>query len=182
MWLPIPEFPNYEASDTGDIRSLGWKCKRGSVGAIENKLGKILKPSLRFRRGKLVCLTVNLRINGSLHTERVHRLVLQTFIGPCPVGMEGCHNDGNPANNALSNLRWDTHKSNAADSKVHGTASKPPVHLGEDHPLTKLSESDVLAIRQHPHKRGSDTALGRKYRTSSQTIRRIRLREVWNHI
>lgn len=51
----------------------------------------------------------------------VHRLVLETFVGPCPEGMEACHApDYEPANNRLCNLRWDTPKANSADKKLYG--------------------------------------------------------------
>ena len=33
-----------------------------------------------------------------------HRLVLETHVGPCPVGHSGDHNDMDPTNNALENL------------------------------------------------------------------------------
>lgn len=49
----------------------------------------------------------------------VHRLVLTAFVGPCPDGMEGCHNDGDQANNSLANLRWDTPDANGADRVNH---------------------------------------------------------------
>lgn len=52
----------------------------------------------------------------------VHRLVLQTFIGDCPVGMEACHGDGDKQNPTLKNLRWDTHRNNMVlDGKRLGT-------------------------------------------------------------
>lgn len=57
--------------------------------------------------------------NGKTH--KVHHLVLNAFIGLRPKGMEACHNDGNPANNHISNLRWDTHGNNERDKYLHGT-------------------------------------------------------------
>jgi hypothetical protein len=33
--------------------------------------------------------------------------------------METCHNNGNPADNRLENLRWDTHVANEADKRLH---------------------------------------------------------------
>lgn len=47
--------------------------------------------------------------------------MLTAFVGPCPDGMEGCHNDGDPHNNRLDNLRWDTRANNARDAIRHGT-------------------------------------------------------------
>ncbi|WP_248099523.1 HNH endonuclease signature motif containing protein [Corynebacterium kefirresidentii] len=53
--------------------------------------------------------------------KKVHRLVMAAFVGPCPDGMEVCHNDGNPANNYVGNLRYDTHQANYADMFIHNT-------------------------------------------------------------
>lgn len=47
----------------------------------------------------------------------VHRLVLETFIGPAPIGRtEVHHKDGNRSNNSLDNLEWVSRKEN--DSHV----------------------------------------------------------------
>lgn len=52
--------------------------------------------------------------------RRVHLLVLETFVGPRPHGMFGCHNDGDKDNNRLENLRWDTASNNSYDTVRHG--------------------------------------------------------------
>lgn len=36
----------------------------------------------------------------------LHRIVLETFCGPCPSDYEGHHRDENPKNNSLANLEW----------------------------------------------------------------------------
>lgn len=77
--------------------------------------------------------------------HRVHCLVLQAFIGPRPVGQQGCHDDDNPDNNALKNLRWDTPKGNIADRKKL---------MGESNPSAKLTDAqkaEVLAARKAGH-------------------------------
>jgi|ETNvirnome_2_300_1030623.scaffolds.fasta_scaffold02835_3 hypothetical protein len=71
-----------------------------------------------------------------------HRAVLESFVGPCPPGMFGCHNDGDPSNNRLENLRWDTPKANSQDMVKHGHSTR-----GVKNNTTKLSESEVLEIR-----------------------------------
>ncbi len=50
--------------------------------------------------------------------------------------MEGCHNNGNPADNRLSNLRWDTPANNCADKRRHGTISE------------KVTDAQVVEIRR----------------------------------
>jgi hypothetical protein len=63
---------------------------------------------------------VNLRLpDGELWHVHIHVLVLTTFVGPRPDGHEGCHNNGEPSDNRLVNLRWDTPCANQADKLVH---------------------------------------------------------------
>ena len=50
----------------------------------------------------------------------VHQLVAEAFIGPRPPGLHVCHNDGDPANNQPSNLRYDTPSENSYDTVRHG--------------------------------------------------------------
>ena len=52
--------------------------------------------------------------------RRVHHLVLEAFVGPCPVGLEGCHWDDDKDTNHLNNLRWDTHGANMNDAVRNG--------------------------------------------------------------
>jgi hypothetical protein len=54
--------------------------------------------------------------------------------------MEGCHWNGNPADNRLTNLRWDTPAGNAADRERHGTNRRPPIaECREGHPLDEAN-------------------------------------------
>jgi len=71
----------------------------------------------------------------------VHRLVLEAFVGICPGGMQCAHNDGDPSNNNLSNLRWDTPLNNSRDKIVHGTSG-----VGEKNSMAKMSNSTASWI------------------------------------
>lgn len=64
---------------------------------------------------------VSLSKNGRVIAARIAPLVLAAFVGPCPDGMEGCHNDGDCTNDLLSNLRWDTRSANNLDAVRHHT-------------------------------------------------------------
>lgn len=98
---------DYEVSDRGRVRSLpGY-----------NRAGGFLKP----RPTQDGHLRVDLSRGNRAKSMYVHRLVLIAFVGPCPEGMEGCHFDGNPSNNVVSNLRWDTRSANILDAVRHGT-------------------------------------------------------------
>jgi hypothetical protein len=112
-WLPIPGFEGlYVVSDLGRVASL--------------------RRRLVMTPGEVAygyAMGINLTKNGRTVTHNVHKLVMLAFVGPRPKGMQICHNDGDPKNNALSNLRYDTPQGNAEDSKRHGTS----FHLNKRH-------------------------------------------------
>ncbi len=126
---------HYEISDTGELRSLDrvvtytgrWQGKK------HPHKGRALAQKTTRLGYRAVCLY---RDQQCQHV-RVHRLVLEAFVGPCPDGMEACHNDGDRQNNHLSNLRWDTHSNNVQDSIKHGTqAGARKTHCPRNHEYT----------------------------------------------
>lgn len=105
-WRPVVGYEGfYEVSDQGRVRSL----HRGEP--------YVLKPIKIVSGGYL---TVALSRNNAQTMSRIHRLVLLAFVGEAPDGMVACHNDGDPTNNRLSNLRWDTYSENIHDVVRHG--------------------------------------------------------------
>lgn len=112
-WLPIPGYEGaYEVSDRGRVRSLARLDARG-----RRRTGK-LRSLVRQPSGHF---TVALCTNRVQRKFLVHHLVLLAFVGPRPAGQEGCHWDDDPANNHLTNLRWDTRAANVRDSVRNGT-------------------------------------------------------------
>lgn len=119
QWRPVIGWEGaYEVSDAGRVRSIDRVVHR-SDGVISLIRGKLLKPcAMPGGRGHLF---VNLSAPGvGARLESVHRLVLIAFVGQAPDGMECCHNDGDPTNNQLANLRWDTRSENMRDRFRHG--------------------------------------------------------------
>jgi hypothetical protein len=101
-----------------------------------------------------------------------HIIVLEAFVGPRPSpAHEGCHNDGNGANNALSNLRWDTAKGNQADRVRHGTTCR-----GRDM-RPKLTAEIVSQIRSRPDVTAVEWA--RQLGCSRATIVKARRGTTW---
>jgi hypothetical protein len=100
----IPDFEGYYV--TRDGRILG-------------KADKFMVPKVE-KSGHL-SIRAQLKRNGKRKTKylAIHRAVLLAWVGPCPPGMQACHNDGNPANNRVENLRWDTHAANQRDRWIH---------------------------------------------------------------
>lgn len=106
----------------------------------------------------------------------VHRLVLMAFVGPCPEGMEGCHADGNRANNSLVNLRWDTREANEKDKVQHGTSNR-----GERNGNAKLTYEKANAIRTEYELGVSGyRKLAKRFGVSPDTIRSIIRRGGWS--
>lgn len=122
----------YEVSDLGRVRSLDRAVR--SRGGFRLTRGCLLKPQKHSRGYAQVGL--------GRRTALVHRLVLDAFRGPCPDGMEGCHNNGVRTDNRLDNLRYDTPVSNAQDRRVHGTNG-----AGECNAKAKLTSEQVAEIR-----------------------------------
>lgn len=111
VFRKLEGWPGYGVDTDGNV----WSCWRLGPGAKGfSDAWRKLKPG----GGKY--LHVHLRKNGRSYSVRVHKLVAETFLGPCPPGKETCHRDDNPRNNRLSNLRWDTHKSNCVDRRRNG--------------------------------------------------------------
>lgn len=107
----------------------------------------------------------------------VHRLVLTAFRGPCPEGMQACHCDGDPRNNALGNLRWDTPTANHADKRKHGT------HLqGEDIFGAKLTASDVSEMRSAHAAGATSGELARQFGVTKENAWMVVTRRTWRHV
>lgn len=115
-WLPVTGYEGYyEVSDLGRVRSLN-RIIRHKSGTIYPVRGRVLKGVVRPDGH----LRVTLSVDAVKQVRFVHRLVLEGFVGACPLGMQCCHNNGNPTDNRLINLRWDTSSANHLDRLVHG--------------------------------------------------------------
>jgi len=132
----LPEWPGYGVDTDGYL----WSClvPGPGFGKFKNKWTR-LKSNSTSSNGRII---IGLS-NGKIQVKKqLHRLIIETFIGPCPEGLETCHNNGNHTDNRLSNLRYGTHKQNMADKIKHGTSVR-----GDRHPISKLDVKKVREIR-----------------------------------
>ncbi len=112
------------------------------------------------------------------HTNKlIHVLVLEAFVGPRPKGAFACHYDGDPTNNRLSNLRWDTWASNIADMRRHGTLA-----AGADKPQAKLTDEDVIAIRCLRRRGVQISRIADVFGVSGTTVSKIAAGKKWKHL
>ena len=172
-WKPIPSFEGlYEVSDAGQVKSLS-RVETTSAGWTRTKNEKLLK-QFSDRYGRLY---VDVCSRYKRHRWYIHRLVLTAFCGPCPEGMEACHNDGNQTNNCLSNLRWDTHVSNLSDKINHGTHIK-----GEAHKKSKLKPADIYKIRELRNCGLTQQSIAETFNVSRRLIGGILSGSKWAHL
>lgn len=132
IWKPVPGWRGlYEVSSFGRVRSIAREVmtKRGFKQKVP---GRVLRPGIARGYERVV-----LQKGGMRHDVAVHRLVLETFVGPCPDGMEACHGDDNRRNNLLMNLRWDTKSANCQDrTRNGGCAQTRKTHCPQGHPYS----------------------------------------------
>ena len=136
-WRSVVGFEGlYEVSDEGQVRSLPrqivGKTKRGES-CVRPWRGKILKPDVNRVSGHQGVTLYGERVRRVL----VHHLVLEAFVSPRPLGLEGCHWDDDPSNNHVSNLRWGTRSENKFDSVRNGRHPQAnKTHCPRGHELT----------------------------------------------
>lgn len=100
MKKPIPSHPGYFASHDGKIY--------GPKGELK-----------QYSNGRYMSVIVDGR------QLRVHRLVLEAFVGPPKPGQVGHHKDHVKTNNRASNLEWSSQSRNLILAAEAGHGSKP---------------------------------------------------------
>ena len=163
VWNPVVGYEGlYEVSNLGRVRGL--------------QRGKILKQ----KKDKHGYVVVILSKKGKKKDKRVHRLILEAFVGPLPDGMVTRHLDGDPLNNNISNLQYGSSSENNLDTVRHGRhhwANR--THCPQGHKLTpenltehskKLRRRTCLAcarmrgyLQHHPELRDSFQQVSDRY-------------------
>ena len=170
-WAPIPGWDGYEVSSYGRVRSWKYPGKGRQWLPDDSRPPRLLKQDTKGGY-----LNVLLSARGARRPVGVHRLVLEAFVGQCPLGFQAAHYDNNPQNNRLDNLRWASPSDNNADKARHGTRQN-----GERAGVAKLS--DRLArqiVRQH--RRGvSARELARSFGVHRNSIWNIVSGRTWSH-
>lgn len=165
-WLPVPDYPNYEASDLGRIRR--------AQPARNSWAGRVLKASIRNGYP-----SVDLSHDGVRQTMSVHRLIAAAFIGPCPPGQEVNHVDGTKTNNRPANLEYISSSANQKHAYQRGLQ----VVTGERNGQAKLTEDHARAIlARAPFHRGDPARLAREFGVSDSTIRDLIRGRTWGHL
>ncbi len=167
VWRKIKNYP-YKISNFGRVKRI--KSANGT------RIGKILK-LLIHSHGYLYVRLYKKEKKGK--DFRIHRLVAESFLGPCPDGKEVNHKDGNKKHNKVSNLEYTTHSENIKHAFELGLKN----HKGENHPSNKLREKDVLKIRKL-YRTGNyiQEEIAKMFNISRSLISHIVSRKNWKHI
>jgi hypothetical protein len=171
MWKAIPEFPGYEVSNRGLVRSYWQRGNFADKWKIGNEPNRILKTvpagSKKEYRAVVLCR------DGHKFLRRIAPLVALVFLGPRPDGLEVCHNDGDPTNDRLDNLRYDTHKSNMEDA-----SRQTQWPSGEAHAQSQHTNEFARQLRKQFGAGISTPHLAQEYNVLTQTVSNI----VYGHI
>lgn len=155
-WRAVPGFEGYFADQNGRI--LGLK-------------GRVLAPS--FVDGYA-------RVHMKGKNYMVHRIVMLTFEGPCPLGSEVNHRNGMKGDNRRSNLEYVTKSQNIRHSlDVLGRIRA----RGEANGTSWITEEMVHAMRALYDAGGVTTRdIGVAFGVDRSHARRICTRQSWRHI
>lgn len=168
-WRDVVGFEGlYQVSNLGRVKSLDrYVHMSASHKAVAYKRfvkGCVLRPGASNYGHLSVVL-------GRNKTRMVHDLVMRAFVGPPPPKHECCHNNGDPKDNRLSNLRWGTRSENNFDAVRHGTRGK----------LTAQQVADIRAQLKN-ETRGLQSALARQYGVALCTINSIKFNRVYTQV
>ena len=171
----ISGFEGYYITTLGRVFSYkiqGFKSSRVTLEIEPKKLKPIRSQVGRARR---VIWTVSLNAGREGKRNRpIHRLVLETFVGPCPEGLVSCHGDDDSSNNALSNLRWDTQAKNMQDAIRNGKTTR-----GERNGMTQLTDVQARLIRESP---ASVAQLAKRFAVSRDTVENLKRGHTFKHV
>lgn len=150
--------------------------------------GDIYRTLCRFCKGecfKKVVYTINNRgycmidfnFYGKQLKAYVHRVVYTFFKGEIPDGMYVNHIDGDPGNNALSNLEAVTPGENLRHAKF---VTKTNKCFGANHPSARLKPADIAKIMYyHHHRTYSAKQLGAMFGVNKSHIIKIYKLRAW---
>jgi hypothetical protein len=171
----------------GAVNGYGHTYSASTYGRIRNdRTGKRLAPVVRINSNGYTHSSV--WVGGERrHMERVGRIILRTFVGPCPTPKhQCCHRNGRSLDNRLENLRWDTQKGNEADKSPEArerTATAASLrNRGEGARLAKLREFQIPEIVRRLRTHEPMRSIANDYGVSISAIYCIKTGKTWKHL
>ena len=156
----VEGYDDYYITSTGIVFSTKYKEKR------------VLKP--RKNRGGY--MYVNLCKHGKYNSVPIHRLVAKHFLVDFSETLVVNHIDGNKTNNNVQNLEMVT----ISENNIHAERLGLTHHkVGEEHPMAKLSEKDVIEIRKKKLSGYTNKEIANLYNMSLCQIKNITSGKKW---
>ena len=162
---PIKGFPGYFITRTGEV----WSERKNGPGTGTGVLHRLKPRKNRRDKGRLHVL---LRKDGKSFTQKIHRLLAETFLPKPPGATLVRHLDDDVANNDLANLAWGDESDNAVD--MH----RNQIAFG----CQKLMPLNVLWIREQRRQGATCVELAAMHRVSRQLVGKICNRNRWSHL
>lgn len=171
IWASIANFPEYAASNLGNIKRL--------TPGKGTRPGRIIRQQFNKRTGYNY---VKVRKDGATVTCVIHRLVAPTYLGNRPTVKHQCnHKNGIKTDNRVENLEWVTRSENG----IHAYRLGLSHHIspcGEKSTSSKITEEIAQAILDFPLGYGNGKLLAKKYNISKSIVSAIIVRRTWKHL
>lgn len=164
IWVSIKNNPNYQISNLGNVKSLN---------NYKRKDNKILSPSL----SKSGYYHIGIKKDKKRIYYTIHRLIAIHFIENKENYKCVNHIDGNKLNNSIENLEWCNHSYNNKHSYDKGLNKN-----NENHGRAKLSNNDVLLIKEKLNNNISQRKLAIEFNVSQACINRINVNKTWRNL
>lgn len=162
MWKTIQYETNYEISNQGQVRN--------------KETGQI--KSLRYSNKGYARVT----LYPSGKTYSVHRLVAEHYLENPNLFPSVNHKDGNKRNNVDTNLEWCTPKQNTRHAIDVIKTMQVADWSGIKNPEHKLDYGLVYSIKFGLLGKLSNHRLEQMLGVQEETIRRIKVNELWKHV
>ncbi len=176
----VPDHVGYRVGSDGSVWS-AWKKTPGGRGSGQGHGIYVVSDTWKRARIKLITgqypMVSLKKVDGKRRVYPLHRVVLWAFAGPKPKGMVCRHLDGDPHNNCADNLSWVTHQQNVNDTAAHGR-----LRIGERHPQARLTEVDVVSIRQRGAEGYTLDEIAEEFGVGRSNIGLIIQRKTWRHV
>jgi len=172
---PIRNLPGMNSEDTEiwlPVKSSSLGYSVSSFGRIMNGDGEIITGH-RNQRGYIIVKPDGKFGKGVF----VHKLVMETFVGQCPNGMEIDHIDEYTDNNWIGNLQYISHEENVQKSSYKLSDGR---RSGERNANSVLTDNDVKEIRYRVNSLGqSKASVARDFNITDAHVGKISRGELW---
>jgi hypothetical protein len=174
VWLDIKGYEgHYQVSSLGRVKSLARivEIRKGIFGNKKENFLSDWDCGKGYRKVKLCKDAIEKSI-------RVHRLVAENFLDNPEAKSEVNHINGIKDDNRIENLEWCT----SSENTIHALNNKLKIsQKGSEHGMSKLTEKDVLEIREIGRSKGLKE-VSKIYKVSESLISNVLLNKIWNHV